>query len=83
MYSLCMATTSYYTCIHETSTQQEHCVKGLWEIPGVRNISTLMPNLPFFIEKQIFEHRFPNHVLHPGLVVHSTAKPKGEGSLWA
>lgn len=66
---------SYYTCVHTRKDEKEHCVKGVYSHPGVTLIATPMPPLPFFLEKQIFELRFPNHVLHPGLIVTPPALP--------
>jgi hypothetical protein len=72
---------AYYTCIAEYKPfYKEHCVKGAWGIPEAIHLSVSpMPPMPFFLEKQIFELRFPNHILHPGLVVSPPpAKPKDE-----
>lgn len=54
-------------------------VKGIHNGIDSTFIATPMPPLPFFLEKQIFEFRFPNHVLHPGLIVTPVSpKPKDE-----
>jgi hypothetical protein len=74
-----MNSLSYYTCV-PTRELKEHCVKGVYAHPQLDAtiIATPMPALPFLLEKQIFEFKFPNHSLHPGLVVSPRPKPKDE-----
>ena len=71
---------AYYTCIPEYKpSYKEHCVKGMWGVAGAIHLTVSpMPPMPFFLEKKLFEMRFPNHVLHPSLIAYPPAKPKDE-----
>lgn len=71
---------TYYTCVENRKESKEHCVKGIQTHIAATLIATHMcPHLPFFLEKMIFEHKFPNHILHPGIIVSPNAvKPKDE-----